>query len=171
MEIILEIKNKNPKPLRFDILLGLFTYDKKNCGLPKGVEINVVRITEIEKEYPYHEFLQEVICNPIIAKVSSDDNRRLIFFKMNAAGDSVPCVPQLTQAGEKRGDDDIWDYLEYNIADTHEPFIIDGSEIISVSTNAASEFKITFEVLTNIRLTTPSPFNHNNPNTRGNRNL
>ncbi len=162
--IQIKVRNVMDYPQKVNLLDGELNLCAHNNNLPDGV-ITSTRIsyTNDRVKKTYDDFLQSIVSSPKTVSVLHTTNpRQLNFFNRRGNGDLVPLMPLLTLEKVLRQTqvlygaipgvnyttfpDEKWDPEIWNIADTAERFMLDGSLLIELNLLPKQEFNIFLSV-------------------------
>ena len=162
MKIVITILNASNAKQFVSLVPCLY---KEEDFLSRGIMVSA-QIADNEP-IPYRLFAESISVQPIPAKVmGSSNNRQVNFFALNGlTGGESPLEPTLTKKGNARrrinkafGD---WDYRDkwnpekWNVADTHEAFVMDYLNRIEVCVKPYRTFSLEIERLEKIKIGNP----------------
>ena len=156
-KIIVQVKNNDSNKKDFKLFFGLINLQEPNLGVPSRVDIKVwIKTKNAGKSnlrpIKYSELLSVTTIDPIAVSVSkTTSNRQLEFDTIDPIGIIRPIVPQLTKEGKKILSDDYWEKNDWNIADTHKGFFLNGKEIIQIKLLSKQKFLIELDVIENVK--------------------
>lgn len=144
------LTNNTNKLQKFNLFDTNFNYLAVRNGIPEGVDIKVeTDAGAIE----YLILLCMIQCQPYAVSItSSTSNRQLAFETRGFFHGTKPMVPQLTIDGKPLTKKSKWYKNQWNIADTHELFILDFKPVIIVQLIPKQTFELNIAVKTNIKV-------------------
>lgn len=167
MKLTIEIQSHSEKKKKIELFNSVMNYNKKNNGLPKDISIHaIVEKGKHKQVRKYNELLEYIEYQPIpVSILKTTNNRQLNFYTLQLDGTGFPLIPSTTHDGEPilQRYTTKWNYKKWNIADTHDLFIINRCVFINLSVEPLQLFSIEFNVIEAIGVNRFEPRNIGEP--------
>ena len=152
-KITFRVKNDTKQKQKIVLFNAAATFTTVNFALP--ADVSVIGIYDTGETTSYLDFLAQTMAEgKLVSVISSTNNRKLSFFcRRSHMPEKYPMEPRLTKKGHSRPRKKDrqylmkWNYKKWNIADTHEYFVLDHGVECQLYLGPYQEFNLTLRLL------------------------